>query len=168
MAVCKVSTSVVVNKEGVPEREGINDLRMGTVDKTLACETCKCNFTDCPGHPGYIELAKPMYHVGFVEVCRKILRCICFNCSKLLTPKDKKYKEIMKVKSNKKRQALMFNLCKSVKVCKINPKEHVNKYFIYFKRMMTLPKMRQILSNQLSMMAVDMFNPCIKKIKMIP
>jgi DNA-directed RNA polymerase II subunit RPB1 len=130
MAVCKVENPTVVDMEGTPLKGGINDLRMGTVDKTLACETCKSNFTDCPGHPGYIELAKPMYHVGFVEVCRKILRCICFNCSKLLAPKDKKYKEIMKVKSNKKRQALMFNLCKSVKVCKMNPKENVSEILI--------------------------------------
>jgi DNA-directed RNA polymerase II subunit RPB1 len=100
---------------------------MGTVDKTLACETCKSNFTDCPGHPGYIELAKPMYHVGFVEVCRKILRCICFNCSKLLVvKKEKKYSEVMNVKSNKKRQALMFNLCKGIKTCEIKSKGKVN------------------------------------------
>ncbi len=127
MSVCKVDSPMVVDQEGNPFRGGINDLRMGTVDKTLLCETCKSNFADCPGHFGHIELAKPMYHVGFVEVCRKILRCICFNCSMLLAPKDKKYKEIMKVKNNKKRQNLMFNLCKTIKECHRPSKSEVTK-----------------------------------------
>jgi DNA-directed RNA polymerase II subunit RPB1 len=121
---------MVVDQEGNPARGGINDLRMGTVDKTLLCETCKSNFADCSGHFGHIELAKPMYHVGFIEVCRKVLRCICFNCSELLISKDKKYRDAMKVKANKKRQALMFNLCKNIKECHVNSKGEVNIFLI--------------------------------------
>ena len=117
MSVCEVENPIVMDLEGRPTRGGINDLRMGTVDKTMLCETCKSNFTDCPGHFGHIKLEKPMYHVGFIEVCRKVLRCICFNCSELLVSKDKKYEEAMKVKNNKKRQNIMYNLCKNIKKC---------------------------------------------------
>jgi DNA-directed RNA polymerase II subunit RPB1 len=123
MSVVKVENTTVVDQEGNPADGGINDLRMGTVDKNLLCRTCKSNFSDCPGHFGHIELVKPMYHVGFVETCRKILRCICFNCSKLLAQRDNKYKEAMSIKNPKKRQNVMFNICKSLKVCKINNKE---------------------------------------------
>ena len=98
---------------------GINDLRMGTVDKQLFCETCRCNFEQCPGHFGHIELAKPVYHVGFIEECRKILKCVCFNCSKLLLAQDQKYNEVKKIKNPKKRQAKIYNLCKTIKECKI-------------------------------------------------
>ena len=100
------------------------------MDKNLNCETCKSNFSDCPGHFGHIELVKPVYHVGFIEVCRKILRCICFNCSKLLAAKDGKYKEAMSVKNPKKRQALMFALCRAQKDCKINNKAEVILFYL--------------------------------------
>lgn len=99
---------------------------MGTVDKNLNCETCKSSFSDCPGHFGHIELVKPVYHVGFIEECRKILRCICINCSKLLASKDNKFKEAIKVKNPKKRQALMFNICKTIKECKVTNQKDVN------------------------------------------
>lgn len=42
------------------------------------------NMTECPGHFGHIDLAKPVFHVGFVTKTIKILRCVCFYCSKLL------------------------------------------------------------------------------------
>jgi DNA-directed RNA polymerase beta' subunit len=40
--------------------------------------------TECPGHFGHIELAKPVFHVGFVNKIMKVLRCVCYSCSKLL------------------------------------------------------------------------------------
>ena len=42
------------------------------------------NMTECPGHFGHIELAKPVFHVGFLVKTMKVLRCVCFFCSKLL------------------------------------------------------------------------------------
>lgn len=42
------------------------------------------NMTECPGHFGHIDLAKPVFHVGFVTKTIKILRCVCFYCSKML------------------------------------------------------------------------------------
>ena len=51
------------------------------------CQTCAGNMTDCPGHFGHIELAKPVYHVGFLTKSVKVLRCVCFYCSKLLVEK---------------------------------------------------------------------------------
>lgn len=40
--------------------------------------------TECCGHFGHIELAKPVFHIGFITKAIKILRCVCFYCSKLL------------------------------------------------------------------------------------
>jgi DNA-directed RNA polymerase II subunit RPB1 len=64
---------------------GLLDLRMGTVDRMNKCETCNGNMTDCPGHFGHLELAKPMFHIGFIGTVMKVLKCVCFHCSKLLT-----------------------------------------------------------------------------------
>ncbi len=133
MSVCKVEQVQITDAEGNPMEGGINDLRMGTVDKSLNCKTCGSNFADCTGHFGHIELVKPVYHVGFIEVCRKILRCICFNCSKLLAQKDSKYKEAIRNKNPKKRQHLMYNICKNIKECRMKSKSNnVKRFFIIY------------------------------------
>ena len=60
------------------------DPRQGTIDRFSRCQTCAGNMTECPGHFGHIELAKPVFHVGFYKMIIKCLRCVCFYCSKLL------------------------------------------------------------------------------------
>ena len=40
--------------------------------------------TECPGHFGHLELHKPVFHPGFLVKTIKIMRCVCFYCSKLL------------------------------------------------------------------------------------
>ena len=40
--------------------------------------------TLCPGHFGYIDLAAPVFHMHFMTRIVKIMKCICFRCSKLL------------------------------------------------------------------------------------
>ena len=69
---------------GRPKVGGLMDPRQGTVDRTSRCQTCAGNMTECPGHFGHIELAKPVFHIGFLTKTIKVLRCVCFYCSKLL------------------------------------------------------------------------------------
>lgn len=38
---------------------------------------------DCPGHLGVIKLNRPVWHCGYVDVCAKVLSCICHNCGRL-------------------------------------------------------------------------------------
>lgn len=86
-SVCQVTdTSLYVRQ--LPKPNGMNDLRMGTSDWTLNCSTCRNTIINCVGHSGHIELATPVYHAGFVPTIVKILRCVCFFCSKLLIPQD--------------------------------------------------------------------------------
>ena len=40
------------------------DPRQGAVDRSSRCQTCAGNMTECPGHFGHIDLAKPVYHPG--------------------------------------------------------------------------------------------------------
>jgi DNA-directed RNA polymerase II subunit RPB1 len=89
---------------GTPKKGGLMDPRQGPTDRQSRCATCSGtnlnplltkketfffvsktgNYTECPGHFGHLELAKPVYHFGFVTQILKILRCFCFQCSRLL------------------------------------------------------------------------------------
>lgn len=69
---------------GRPKLGGLMDPRQGTIDRYSRCQTCAGNMAECPGHFGHIELAKPVFHVGFYKMIIKCLRCVCFYCSKLL------------------------------------------------------------------------------------
>ena len=69
-----------------PRANGVNDLRMGTTDRRFHCSTCKNDIIKCSGHMGHIELAEPVYHTGFFTVILKLLRCVCFMCSRVKVP----------------------------------------------------------------------------------
>ena len=60
---------------------------MGPVDRTSKCTTDNASQLDCPGYFGHIELAKPMFHIGFFTTCIKVLRCVSFEGSKLMVAK---------------------------------------------------------------------------------
>ena len=47
-----------------PREKGLNDPKLGTIDRAMACATCGENMQECPGHFGHIELAVPVFHVG--------------------------------------------------------------------------------------------------------
>ncbi|KAH8345128.1 DNA-directed RNA polymerase II subunit RPB1 [Drosophila kikkawai] len=105
---------------GRPKLGGLMDPRQGVIDRTSRCQTCAGNMTECPGHFGHIDLAKPVFHIGFVTKTIKILRCVCFYCSKMLvSPQNPKIKEIM-LKSKgqpRKRLAYVYDLCKGKTIC---------------------------------------------------
>ena len=76
---------------------------MGTTDRAERCITDGASAADSPGYFGHIELAKPMYHVGFIRTVLRVLRCVSFHNSKLLldrvgcsVPQGLKLSRIMK------------------------------------------------------------------------
>lgn len=82
--------------------------------------TCAGNLTDCPGHFGHLELAKPVFHIGFLTKTLKILRCVCFYCGRLLIDKSApRVLEILKKTgtNSKKRLTMIYDLCKAKSVC---------------------------------------------------
>lgn len=105
---------------GRPKLGGLMDPRQGVIDRISRCQTCAGNMTECPGHFGHIELAKPVFHVAFLTKIIKILRCACFFCSKILVdPESAKMKDILNKSKGqpKKRLAHVYDLCKSRKAC---------------------------------------------------
>lgn len=112
-------------ENGLPAYGGVNDPRMGSVDKRGRCKTCDCTYTgsgskvnDCPGHFGHIELALPVYHVGFLDDVVRILRCVCYHCSRLLIdPNDHKAKAAMQIRDPATRMRAIHDLCRGKKRC---------------------------------------------------
>lgn len=66
-----------------PKMGGLMDPRMGTIDRNFKCQTCGEGMSECPGHFGHIELARPVFHPGFIVKVKKILESICVVCGKL-------------------------------------------------------------------------------------
>jgi DNA-directed RNA polymerase subunit A' len=83
------------------------DLRLGAIDPGVRCRTCGGTLKECLGHPGYIEIARPVIHIDYIQIVDIALRAFCSVCGKfLLTEEDsKKYpltERIKKAKNAKK------------------------------------------------------------------
>ena len=65
-------------------RHGPLDPRMGTSNNSGQCETCRLNLKHCNGHFGYIKLALPAFHIGFLKKTIEVLHCICKDCGRVL------------------------------------------------------------------------------------
>lgn len=109
---------------GLPIRNGLSDPALGTADPRSTCATCGNTYAgtgkvnDCPGHFGHIELASPVWHIGFMRTVFAILQCTCINCSRLLVDASHPdFARACKIRNGKKRLAAIHSLCKSKKVC---------------------------------------------------
>lgn len=68
----------------------------------------------CPGHFGHMTLVTPLYHPNYIEDVVRILKCVCFNCSRvLLDYHDKRYKRICKMYPNQRLTELLRCVKKS-------------------------------------------------------
>ena len=82
MSVVGISETSVYQR-GLPTPGGIQDARMGTVDRRILCATCNRDTVHCQGHSGHIDLPWPMYHSIFFETVLKTMRCLCFMCARV-------------------------------------------------------------------------------------
>lgn len=80
---CEITENQMMDK-GEYVKGGLSDLRMGTQTRERLCDTCGRNQEDCPGHFGYIRLAEPFFHVGFLPHCYKLLQMVCHKCGRVL------------------------------------------------------------------------------------
>ncbi|KAI6356945.1 hypothetical protein MCOR25_007789 [Pyricularia grisea] len=104
-----------------PREGGLNDPLLGTTDRQYKCKTCNNDMNNCPGHFGHIELAKPVYHPGFINKTKKILEMVCHQCSKLLCDEnnDEQFAQALRLRDPKARFAMVWKACKGKKVCEI-------------------------------------------------
>jgi DNA-directed RNA polymerase II subunit RPB1 len=94
---------------------GIFDPRMGVLESGLICPTDGLNNIKTPGYFGHITLARPVFYIQYLKTVLKIIKCVCFKCSKLLISKEK-YKHFLKMTSEE-RWDMVFSLANKVKRC---------------------------------------------------
>ncbi|HDD46113.1 MAG TPA: hypothetical protein ENG42_01435, partial [Candidatus Aenigmarchaeota archaeon] len=63
MATVRIVTSELYDADGYPVDGGVMDPRLGVADPGIRCRTCNGTIGECPGHFGYLELAKPVIHI---------------------------------------------------------------------------------------------------------
>lgn len=81
--VVRVTKTSETNAEG-----NVNDLKMGTYDRSKRCATCNNDVMTCPGHFGVIELPEMMVHPLAIKTVIDILRSVCHACGKLLVSEE--------------------------------------------------------------------------------
>eukprot|EP00529_Nitzschia_sp_RCC80_P002549 CAMPEP_0113469714 /NCGR_PEP_ID=MMETSP0014_2-20120614/16047_1 /TAXON_ID=2857 /ORGANISM="Nitzschia sp." /LENGTH=1732 /DNA_ID=CAMNT_0000362211 /DNA_START=924 /DNA_END=6122 /DNA_ORIENTATION=+ /assembly_acc=CAM_ASM_000159 len=93
---------------GQPVYGGANDPRLGNIHEKSD-----------PGYFGHLELARPVYHQGFIDVVLKTLRCVCHNCGKIKKPLDDDHKLMAasKLKKRKNRIEAFHNLLRGTTKC---------------------------------------------------
>jgi DNA-directed RNA polymerase beta' subunit len=101
-----------------PKRGGLVDPRLGTTDSQMLCATCGLEYKYCPGHFGHTELAEPVFHIGFINIVKNILGCVCIRCSKLLLNKSlDEINQVIRNKYGKVRFAEVRKLTSGIKYC---------------------------------------------------
>ncbi|XP_016187356.1 DNA-directed RNA polymerase III subunit 1 [Arachis ipaensis] len=67
---------------------GVLFFLLGPANKELICATCGGDFAHCPGHFGYLNLALPIFNIGFLGTIVEILKSICKCCARILLNED--------------------------------------------------------------------------------
>ncbi len=103
ISAAKIVTPELYDVDGYPVDGGLMDLRLGAIDPGIRCRTCGGRLKECLGHPGSIELARPVLHVKYIPLIEMFLRCFCSNCGKLLLSESdiEKYKIAQRIKKSK-------------------------------------------------------------------
>jgi DNA-directed RNA polymerase subunit A' len=103
ISAAKIITPELYDVDGYPVDGGLMDLRLGAIDPGVRCRTCGGRLKECLGHPGSIELARPVLHVKYVPLVEMFLRCFCGNCGKILIKEEdhKKYNIAQRIKKSK-------------------------------------------------------------------
>ena len=95
---------------------GLFDPRMGVLEPGLICPTDGLDYMSTPGYFGHIELARPVFYIQYLTTVTKIVRCICFKCSKLKISKTK-YKKALEGLKGEKRWNAVFERANAVSRC---------------------------------------------------
>ena len=115
----KISTAKIITPElydidGFPVDGGLMDLRLGAIDPGVRCRTCGKRVKECPGHPGCIELARPVFHIKYIPLIELCLRSFCLNCGKLTLSPEKEKDYTAPERAKKARDAKKCPHCQEI------------------------------------------------------
>jgi len=125
MSAARIITADTYDEDGLPIPSGLMDQRLGTIEPGQRCQTCGNLVSNCMGHFGHIELARPVIHVGYAKKILKVLRSICPECSRLMLLEDEK--EMFREEQQKHRKIffegdedaskIVFKRARKAKIC---------------------------------------------------
>ena len=114
MSVAKIVTPELYDIDGFPVDGGLMDLRLGAIDPGVRCRTCGKRVKECPGHPGSIELARPVLHIKYIPLIELCLRSFCPKCGKLTLSEEKQKEYPPALRAKKARDAKKCPHCSEV------------------------------------------------------
>ncbi len=123
MGVVKITTADTYDKDGYPIAGGLMDPHLGVIDPGIRCRTCGGKSKECHGHFGYIQLARPVIHVGYARLIYKLLRSVCPKCGRVTIQPEvaERLREELARSKTAERKALIwdraFKLADKAKVC---------------------------------------------------
>jgi DNA-directed RNA polymerase subunit A' len=103
LSVAKIITPELYDIDGYPVDGGLMDLRLGAIDPGVRCRTDGATMRDCPGYPGSINLARPVFHIKYIPMIYTLLRSFCKNCGRILLDEKniEKLKPVARLKKAK-------------------------------------------------------------------
>jgi len=87
---------------------------MGISSRSAACETCGEELKTCNGHFGYIRLALPVFHIGFLKTMVEMLHCICKRCARILLPEHERRKYLTQLRRSGLDNLQRMGICKKI------------------------------------------------------
>ena len=125
MSAARIITADTYDEDGLPIPSGLMDQRLGTIEPGQRCQTCGNLVSNCMGHFGHIELARPVIHVGYAKKVLKVLRSICPECSRLMLTEEEmegfredqiKHRKIYS-DADEEVTKIVFKLARKSKIC---------------------------------------------------
>ncbi len=105
ISAAKIVTPELYDVDGYPVDGGVMDLRLGAIDPGVRCRTCGGGLKECLGHPGSIELARPVVHIKYIPLIELLLKSFCKNCSRILLSDEEVRKLPLKRRIKKSKDA---------------------------------------------------------------
>ncbi len=114
MSVAEITTRDTY-ENNKPKINGLFDPRMGVLERGFICPTDGLDYINTPGYFGHLELAKPVFYIQYLNTVIKVLRSVCFKCSKLLINKEKHCHIVNK--NNEDRWNYVFQNANKIRTC---------------------------------------------------
>ena len=111
LSTAKIVTPELYDIDGFPVDGGLMDLRLGAVDPGVRCRTCGGRLKECLGHPGMVELARPIVHIKYIPLIELFLRSFCHTCGKLTLEEEKQKKCLPAERAKKARDKKKCPFC---------------------------------------------------------
>lgn len=86
ISIMPITSGGVFDHSGIPIKNGVYDLKLGSTENNQICPTCGQNAWNCPGHFAHIKLVKPVYHPFYADTLANLIAGICPVCHNMRVP----------------------------------------------------------------------------------